>query len=260
MIKLNGVEIKPTIFSDGTSQVWKIPEEVFRKRAFCEQDITWEFESEAEFIHLAQLCDLLAAKGFEVDRLHIPYFPYARQDKEVSNNTTFAKKTFINLLKNLPTIKGISTEDVHSYVYNSKIHLSSSEPFLVIANAIRDTGTTLVCFPDKGALERYQYLPIFRTNAYSIPVCSFTKKRNQDTGYIESLMLNELVNIEDESVLIIDDICDGGMTFKLCAERLLTLGAKEVNLYTTHGIYSKGIQTLKDSGINRIFNRKGEVE
>ena len=92
------------------------------------------------------------------------------------------------------------------------------------------------------------------------PNCSFIKERDQSTGFIKNLFLNELVNIEGESVLIIDDICDGGMTFKLTAERLLTLGAKEVNLYTTHGIYSKGVETLKESGINRIFNRKGEVE
>ena len=50
------------------------------------------------------------------------------------------------------------------------------------------------------------------------------------------------------------------MTFKLTAEKLLTCGANSVSLYTTHGIYSKGIQTLRDSGISRIFNRKGEVE
>lgn len=34
---------------------------------------------------------------------------------------------------------------------------------------------------------------------------------------------------------------------------------EEVYLYTTHGIYSKGTKILFDNGIDRIFNRKGEV-
>ena len=67
-----------------------------------------------------------------------------------------------------------------------------------------------------------------------------------------------MVDIQNKTILIIDDICDGGMTFKLTAERLKELGAKEVHLYVTHGIFSKGLETLRESGIDRIFTRKGE--
>ena len=259
MIKLNGVEIKPTIFPDGTSQVWKINEDVFKARHSEEQFIEWEFESEGEFIHLAQLCDLIEAKGLYVDDLYIPYLPYARQDKEVSNSTTFAKKTFVRLLKTLPNIKGISSDDIHSEIYRG---IMDKSPYGFIVKTMEEIKPSLVCFPDKGARDRYGAYPLFTTGIQSLRVetCSMTKERDQSTGFIKNLFLNELVNIEGESVLIIDDICDGGMTFKLTAERLLTLGAKEVNLYTTHGIYSKGVETLKESGINRIFNRKGEVE
>ena len=45
----------------------------------------------------------------------------------------------------------------------------------------------------------------------------------------------------------------------MCAKELYKLGALEVQLFTTHGIYSKGVQVLKDAGIVKIFNRKGEV-
>lgn len=266
MIKLNGVEIKPTIFPDGTSQIWKINESTFKLRLIQEQHIEWDFENEAEFIHVAQLCDLIKAKGGTVDNLHIPYFPYARQDKEVSNNTTFAKSTFMKLLQTLPVL-GISTDDIHSDAYSGRI-VHNNDPYMQILDTIGCTQTTLVCFPDNGAKERYEYYDYLgnikitggKVNFNMIPYCSFTKVRNQDTGHIERLDLNELINIEGETVLLVDDITDGGMTFKLCAEKLLTLGAKQVNLYTTHGIYSKGVQTLRDSGISRIFNRKGEVE
>jgi len=55
MIYLNGQPIEVTIFPDKTSQVWKIPEHFFSYK----NEITWEFESESEFIHLAQLVALL---------------------------------------------------------------------------------------------------------------------------------------------------------------------------------------------------------
>jgi len=253
MIKLNGYEIKPTIFPDGTSQVWKIPEEVFTRREVLEQDIIWDFENESEFIHLAQLCDLLQSRGLMVDCLFIDTLPYARQDKRVSNQTTFAKYTFMKLLKTLPSIKSIATYDEHSKEFSQGI-ISSIFPASAILGAL-ETNPTLICYPDKGAEKRYKSYPFLN----SLPSCSLSKDRDQSTGYIKNLFLNELISIEGEVILIVDDLCDGGMTFKLAAEKLLTLGAKEVNLYTTHGIYSKGVDTLRESGINRIFNRKGEV-
>jgi len=49
------------------------------------------------------------------------------------------------------------------------------------------------------------------------------------------------------------------MTFKILAKDLLAKGAKEVNLFVTHGIFSRGLKTLKDAGINRIFAQDGEA-
>jgi ribose-phosphate pyrophosphokinase len=266
MIKLNGVEIKPTIFPDGTSQVWKIPKTalehdypspVFKshveikiiKKAYVDHKIEWIFESEGEFMHLVQLRTLLSQIGGIVC-LYMPYLPYARQDKLVSNETTFARISFVNLLSHLEFCE-ISALDVHSNDRADQIINIFPETELDLT--FEKSNPDIICYPDKGAKDRYQsYVGKF-------PTCSFSKDRDQETGYIKNLFLNEMVDLKDQDVLIIDDICDGGMTFKLCAEKLLQCGAKSVNLYTTHGIYSKGIQTLKDSGISRVFNRKGEV-
>lgn len=248
MIKLNGVEIKPTIFPDKTSQVWQVDEKAFKRVSY----IVWEFENEAELVHIAQLKDLMDAKGL-VSNIFIPYMPYARQDKEISNSSTFAKQTFLKILNHL-NFNTVTFLDEHSEMFNKSYRNKTPETEIEIA--VRESKCTMVCFPDKGAYDRYGHY----SGVNGLPRCSMSKERDQQTGYIQNLFLNELVDINGESVLIIDDICDGGMTFKLTAEKLLTLGAKEVNLYTTHGIYSKGIETLRESGINRIFNRKGEVE
>lgn len=258
MITLNGHVITPTIFPDGTSQVWKIDDSLFTTltkesgfmKIITSFDIIWVFESEAELFHIAQLRDLLdstAGKKVNVN-LHMPFLPYGRQDKVIDNDNTFAKHTFFRILASLRLSK-VSTLDAHSETEGIKSIFPEKE----IDVAFDATNPTLICFPDKGAEDRYgSFFGKF-------PSCSMTKERDQDTGYIKNLFLNELIEVEGQSVLIVDDICDGGMTFKLTAEKLLTLGAKEVNLYTTHGIYSKGLETLRESGISRIFNRNGEV-
>jgi ribose-phosphate pyrophosphokinase len=212
--------------------------------------IVWEFENEAELFHIAQLRDLIDSTTDQkvTVNLHVPFLPYGRQDKSIGNNNTFAIHTFFRILASL-RLDTISTLDAHSEIGK----VISIFPEKEIDTAFDATSPTLICFPDKGAKDRYgSFFGKF-------PSCSMTKERDQDTGYIKNLFLNELIEVEGQSVLIVDDICDGGMTFKLTAEKLLTLGAKEVNLYTTHGIYSKGLETLRESGISRIFNRNGEV-
>jgi len=83
------------------------------------------------------------------------------------------------------------------------------------------------------------------------------KTRDQSTGHITDYKLSG--EVEGKSVLIVDDICDGGMTFKLLAEELMEAGAVHINLYVTHGIFSKGLRTLFESGIEDVFTRKGRA-
>ena len=45
--------------------------------------------------------------------------------------------------------------------------------------------------------------------------------------------------------MIVDDICDGGQTFIELAKALEKQGAHQIFLYVTHGIFSKGLDTLK---------------
>lgn len=250
MIYLNGHEIKPTIFPDKTSQVWKIPQDALKSRRNM---IEWEFESEAELIHVLQLAHLVSQTA--KPSLLIPFLPYGRQDKPVSNETTFALRTLILTLENSGLFRHFLTWDAHSMDCMSD-KWSSIIPDKQIADAIKATLATTLCFPDKGAAKRYSHL--FEGGFEEIIM---DKVRNQSTGVIEGLKIVEGPNkLDNKRILIIDDICDGGRTFIEAANVLYSLSAKEVNLYTTHGIYSKGIEVLREANIKRIFNLNGEVK
>ena len=251
MLYLNGQPVPVTIFPDKTSQVWKLPESVF---SCPSHHIEWVFESEGEFIHLAQLVNLLSLKSHYAPYLHLTlkYLPYGRQDKQVANDATFALRTFAILLNSL-SFDSVRIIDPHSRVALDLI--SNSEEINInswLFPVVEECGSDLLCYPDKGAHSKYCNNLILPQ-----PYIYGEKVRDQATGNILSYSI--VGDPADKNVLIVDDICDGGMTFKLLAKDLLAAGAKSVVLFVTHGIFSKGLQTLKDSGIQRIFTQDGEA-
>jgi ribose-phosphate pyrophosphokinase len=248
MLYINGQPLEVTRFPDGTSQVWKLPESVFESKFII---VKWEFAQEGELLHLAQLKDLLDVSAKAPVSLVIKYLPYGRQDKNIANDATFALHSFAILLNRLNFFE-VVIMDPHSDVALKCIkNAFPMYPVKQVEEVIQVTKTDLLCYPDAGALKKY-------TNIYEdLDYIWGEKDRDQSTGNILSYKL--VGDPQGKNVLIVDDLVDGGMTFKLLAKDLLAAGAKEVNLFATHGIFSKGLKTLRDSGIKRIFTQDGEA-
>ncbi len=225
MIKLNGQIVTPTMFPDGTSQVWHLPQYVFD----CEiARVEWWFENEAEIIHLAQLATLLNQHD-QCNRLFMPYFPYARQDKEVSNDTSFALYPFLDILKRMGWYR-IQSVDVHFDFPPEIMPCKNIRPTWIYDKSF-DYDT--IIFPDKGAANRYKW--IRHTN-----IVIGKKVRDQATGKITHY---ETTGTPTGTALVIDDLCDGGATFKILAKSL-SRRVETLDLYVTHGIFSRSIKPL----------------
>lgn len=243
MISVNGVEIKPTMFPDGTSQVWKLSPEVLDGNC-----IVWDFENEGEIMHVMQLTDLM----INPPRLHCPFLPYGRQDKEVSNESTFALSSFIKIV-NCMKIHTFSTVDAHSGEVRKhlrpEIQYANILPANKIVEAFNLCNAEVVIYPDKGAMERY-------SKHFSFTEVHADKVRNQLTGAIEGIVVNDIEAVRGKNVLIVDDICDGARTFIELAKSLNGV-VKNINLYVSHGIFSKGLDVIHDAGISKIFTKSG---
>lgn len=248
MIILNGHKIKPTIFPDKTSQIWKLPNGCFdRERAI--QNVFWYFENEAELIHLHQLVTLLDSLELSA-ALHIDYLPYGRQDKMVSNETTFALHSFAKIINGMQ-FESVTCTDPHSEEAAKLIDgFKALYPTAGIEYTFKENGYDIACYPDKGAVAKY-------TKLYSLPYINADKVRDQLTGAILGLQVSG--DVEGKKILIIDDICDGGMTFQVLARQLYAKGAKQVDLYVSHGLFTKGTQVLTDAGIVNIYTSKMKV-
>lgn len=247
MIKINGINVNVTMFPDKTSQIWKLPEELFKEHPVI--NIEWDFDHEGEIMHLAQISCLFQNK----DRhLTLNYLPYARQDKEINNYTTFALNPFCRIINSMG-FRSISVLDPHSKKAREYLNrFVEIKPDYIIKNVYELSKSELICYPDFGASNRYSL-------KYDNVIIQ--KIRDQKTGQIlkTELSVDYISMIKDKSVLIVDDICDGGRTFVEASKLLYKFGAKEVNLYITHGIFSKGLKPIKDSGIMKIFTKNGEI-
>lgn len=227
----------PTIFPDGTSQMWKQAE-------FTPMDLWWTFESEAEIMHLLQLFDLYTETFDEyIKYIVIPFFPYSRQDKRVSNTTTFALHTFMKIVHAFFP-RRIYTVDMHGNYRDPQIR--NIPPDVFVIKSFQMSGADCIVFPDTGAYERAS-MDILRH-----PYVMLQKDRDPETGKINFVRCLE--DLTGKTVLLIDDICDGGATFIRAAAACYTAGASDVQLYVTHGLFTKGISNLREAGISRILS------
>lgn len=255
-LTVNGIKIEPTIFPDKTSQVWKLPLEQIQGNMVV---IVWDFESEAEFLHLAQLKVLLSTLKYPKVGLVVRYLPYARQDKLISNESTFALRVFLPLLAFL-AFDTICLCDPHSGVAKRILDdlgvvAIDYYPIDLVDKAAKDCEIDMLCYPDEGARIKYSRLYAGHDYVYG------RKVRDQLTGRIDKYDLE--TNDHDvfgKNVLIVDDLCDGGATFILLAKELISKGASKVVLFVTHGLFTRGTEVLFENGISRIFTKDGEVQ
>ena len=113
----------------------------------------------------------------------------------------------------------------------------------------------IIC-PDAGARKR---IDTIAKEVQTDKVIYFNKKRDLLTGNILGID-SEYQNFKNKKCIIIDDICDGGRTFIEIAKYLKSYDADEIILYITHGIFSKGLECLKEAGIDKIFTTNSYQE
>ena len=270
-IKTDNVEhvIVPTIFPDGTSQVWKLPENVVEElNSNLDVTLVWNFENEREIMDLYSFRELYPEHNVS---LHLPYLPYGRQDKAVSNESTFNLWVFGNMLEVLDLAE-VSTIDAH----NPNACESAIPRFrnITVTNIhdqlIKTTRPDYLVFPDIGARDRY-----YKSSMSHIPRVIFYKERDQSTGTIIGHTLSyrdaQGVTIQGadmgkiakpgQTFLIIDDICDGGATFLSISKKLRSqVDGINICLFVTHGIFSKGRDILTTNGINRLYTTNSLIK
>lgn len=269
MIKLydlsdNPIEFKRFTFPGGEVGVKLLNIDSWRLAApletvFIEAHLT----SAEEIIDLMMLKDALNRFGVERINLFMPYVPYGRQDRVCDKGEAFSLKVFAGLINNLG-FNRVVVADPHSEVTGALFDrlevisqqniINRFQPFLarmVGGSDRRPEDTPIFVSPDAGANKKTASIAGYFSRSSFIRA---DKLRDLSTGKIvETIVYATDDEIKGRTFVIVDDICDGGASFTAIAKALKTRGAKTVILYVTHGIFSKGIDTLLQNGIDEIF-------
>jgi len=157
--------------------------------------------------------------------LHIQYLPYSRMDR-LNNDYNFSLKAIASLINSMDFVKVIIREP-HSNVSLNLIDRSIEEEWCMGKINFIETFIKLkdksIFYPDKGAAERY--------SKHSLPTAFGKKVRDFTTGKITSFEIEGTVK---QNILIVDDICSRGGTFKEAAIKLKAAGAKRVSLLVSY--------------------------
>jgi ribose-phosphate pyrophosphokinase len=258
MIAINGIEIEVGHFPDGTQMLLNFPIDHVMSVASGKWgshmiEVDWQYERDEELVTLyflmSHLKEVTYAKDFEFV-LYLYYIPNARMDRVKSKAEVFTLKHFCRLINEMGFDR-VYTLDPHSNVSEALINnltIKSVEPF--IKYAIDDIegvgidggekygGTSVIYFPDAGAMKRYSGLKVFGERE----IIYGSKERDWKTGVIKGLKIlnRDGEKITDEhyldgkTVMMIDDIVSYGGTFAYSADALRKLGASAVYGYVTH--------------------------
>lgn len=166
----------------------------------------------------------------------IPYLAGLRADKD----PTVGWKAYLPIVDQL---NDVTIVDPHSRVYKE----AGLGARVIHAMDITRQNITqqydFVIAPDPGAETRARSSAQNLKSAIKPEMIYMNKVRDQDSGRIISYGMSPVSehlvgSLEDKTALVVDDICDGGMTFKLLAEALQNKGLARLDLYVTHGVFS----------------------
>lgn len=205
-----------------------------------------------EVMCLLGVLSALETQGVEV-HLFAPYFPGLRQDRNPNGTTPLTSAVYGRLLA--PYCATITTVDAHSeaglreagrFMRGGSQNLIEIKPNVFLADLFRSEPSIVVA-PDKGATER-------ATEAAAVlnaRLATAEKVRDFDTGKLTDFRVTQHPYTNGR-LLIVDDICDGGGTFLGLLTKLREFYPENpVDLYVTHGIFSKGYQPLM--GFDAIY-------
>ncbi|MBO1437175.1 ribose-phosphate pyrophosphokinase [Meiothermus sp. CFH 77666] len=164
----------------------------------------------------------------------IPYFGYARQDKQTQGREPITARLVAGLLEHVG-IHRVITVDLHApqiqgFFYQPVDELSAVRLFAEYLESQRLTENAVVVSPDSGRAEQARRL----SERLNLPLAILAKRR---TGPRETQVSYVIGDVAGKRPLIIDDIISTGGTIRRGVEALVAAGAiPEVIVMASHAV------------------------
>ena len=204
------------------------------------REVAWVSGTDVnDYMKLALWADAVKSVPGTDTTAFIPYLPAARADR----GNPFGAGIYAKLI-GMANLDTIACFDPHSPVmvqelgkYVEHVGVLNLDYFTVKQTFAGYDG---IIAPDKGAVDRATRI----ANILGLPVYEAGKTRDFENGELTGFTCPTL---PPGRYLIVDDICDGGGTFNGLADFIgeqFFGRAVKLDLYVSHGIFSKGLITL----------------
>lgn len=249
---------------DQISESWRYPggEIGVRATGDCAGELLARIQSSDDLVRLLMYLDAVHQAGGDTpDCVFIPYLPYARQDRVAAPGDPLAIGVLARALAGAG-IGMVATLDAHSLVAGrvfdeAGISFESLWPERYLSEYLLRVGLNRdrlwFVAPDAGAAAKVRsYAEELRVR----DVIECRKVRDPATGKLSGFQVatgpRELP--DGSALVVVDDICDGGGTFIGVAQALAAHfdWHHPLHLFTSHGIYSKGLFPLTYAGYRTI--------
>ncbi len=236
-----------TKFSDGEVRV-QINESIRGADVYVFQSLS--SPANQHIMELLLIIDALKRSSAGRITAVIPYFAYARQDRQDKPRTPVSAR----LLADLITVAGahrVVTIDLHSPqiqgFFDIPVDHLSALPVLhdyIRKNLILED--PVVVSPDAGGVERARQL----ANRLGCGIAIIYKRRPEPN---KAEVLDVVGELEGKEAIIIDDLIDTAGTMVAASNMLINRGAKRVIACATHGVLSgPAVERLTGSSIEQV--------
>lgn len=210
--------------------------------------ITTRIKSSDDLVFLLLATDAIRRTGGKYIKLFIPYFPYARQDRQMTFGESLSVKVIADII-NSQNYYEVGIFDPHSDVTPALLkNVVIFKNHVFVKEVLKDKKDYLIVCPDAGAYKKVYDVCKFIDYKDQIVICN--KVRDVSNGRI----LDTTINVEDlkgKDCYIIDDICSKGGTFMAIAEKLKAKNSGNIYLVVSHyeGVADEKMLSERISGV-----------
>lgn len=218
-------------FSDGEIQI-NIEESVRGCDVYLVQSISQPVNT--HLMELLIMVDALKRASAQEINVVIPYFGYARQDRQARPREPITAKLVANLLESAG-VKRVITMDLHTPqiqgFFDIPVEHLVGAPILSHYFEDKRLDDLVIVAPKKSGVAMTRKM----AHHLHAPIALIDKREPEPDG---SRPINVIGNVKGKNAIIIDDLINTAETITLAAEALVKEGAKEVFACCTHAILS----------------------
>ena len=236
-------------FSDGEVQV-EINTSVRDCDVFVVQSLSDPVND--HLMELLAMADAIRRSSAQSVTAVIPYFGYARQDRQPKPRTPITAKLVADMIEGTDISRVVAVDlhasQIQGFFTRPLEHLYASPVFV---SAIRTFDSSpnnrVIVSPDTGGVERARHY----SQMLDCPLAILDKRRETAN---RAEMMNVIGDVEGKRTFIVDDIVDTAGTLTRAADTLLEHGAESVYAVVTHPVLSgPALDRIEDSKLDRLL-------